>query len=437
MVIKIANFTLDNIENIRYNRIGFKINGKNEATMYIKRHIEKVVEKAFSSFPAVLITGPRQVGKSTLLLNKFADTKNISLDDPLQFTALKQDATGFFRYYGTPLILDEVQRAPECFSVLKYMIDSNRHAGMYMLTGSQKFALMKGVSESLAGRIAVIDMLGLSDREIFCDDFDLPFLPDKEYLDNRQIKIIPTLTQLWERIHRGSMPEMYAGNADWEQFYSSYMLTYIERDVRQLSAVGDTLAFTQFMTVLASRSGELLNMASIARDVGVDAVTIKRWLSVLQASGIIYILQPFSLNISKRVVKAPKVYFTDTGLVCYLCRWLTPETLASGAMAGNIYETFVVSEVLKSYYNAGKRADVFFFRNTDGQEVDLLFYRDGKLYPIEIKKTSSPNIKDVKHFKALSTYFPSLQIAEGGIVCNAERMVPLSENVRVIPVWYI
>ena len=406
--------------------------------MYIARHIEKTIEKSFAAFPAVLITGPRQVGKSTLLLNRFKNIPNVTLDNPLQLLSLRQDPVEFFKLHGSPLILDEVQRAPECFSVLKYMIDSDRRAGMYILTGSQKYALMKGVSESLAGRIGIIDMLGLSDREIYEDPFDRPFLPTSDYLLERRPKMAPSIQNLWERIHRGSMPELYSNeNMDWEQYYAAYVDTYIERDVKQLGSVGDTLAFTQFMTALASRTGELLNAASLARDVGVDSKTVKRWLSILQASNIIYLLQPFSLNINKRIIKTPKVYFTDTGLVCYLCRWLTPETLANGAMAGSIYETFIVSEILKSYYNAGKEPDLYFFRNTDGQEVDLLFYRDGKLYPIEIKKTSSPSVKDAKHFGTLSTFFPSLEVSEGGIICNAEDLLPLGQNLKIIPFRFI
>ena len=306
--------------------------------MYIARHIEKTIEKSFAAFPAVLITGPRQVGKSTLLLNRFKNIPHVTLDNPLQLLSLRHDPVEFFKLHGSPLILDEVQRAPECFSVLKYMIDSDRRAGMYILTGSQKYALMKGVSESLAGRIGIIDMLGLSDREIYEDSFDRPFLPTSDYLLERRPKMAPSIQNLWERIHRGSMPELYSNeNMDWEQYYAAYVDTYIERDVKQLGSVGDTLAFTQFMTALASRTGELLNAASLARDVGVDSKTVKRLLSILQASNIIYLLQPFSLNINKLIIKTPKVYFTDTGLVCYLCLWLTPETLANGAMAGSIY----------------------------------------------------------------------------------------------------
>lgn len=406
--------------------------------MYIKRHIEGTIERTFSAFPSVLVTGPRQVGKSTLLKNRFGEIKNISLDDPLQLMSLKQEPMEFFKLSGTPLILDEIQRAPDSFITLKYMIDSDRRAGMYILTGSQKYELMKGVSESLAGRVGIVNMLGLSNREICGDNFNLPFLPTLDYLSGRNTKIQPDLTDMWEKIHCGCMPEMYVNDLmDWEQFYASYVNTYIERDVKQLGYVGDTLAFTQFMTALASRTGELLNMSAVAGDIGVDEKTVKKWVSILQASNIIVLLQPFSLNINKRIIKTPKVYFTDTGLVCYLCRWLTADTLRNGAMAGGIYETFVVSEILKSYYNAGKEPNMYFFRNTDGQEVDLLFYQEGKLYPVEIKKTSAPNVKDVKHFKTLSTFFPSLQIAEGGIICSAEQLLPLCQNVKIIPIRYI
>lgn len=406
--------------------------------MYIDRHVERVITRALKGFPSILITGPRQVGKSTLLKVKYSNIPYVLLDNIITLNALKQDPLGFLQLQGTPVILDEIQRAPEAFISLKYMIDSDRHAGMYLLTGSQKYDLMSSVSESLAGRINIINMLGLSNRELGGDDFCEPFIPTLNYLTNRSSRVELSLSELWERIHKGSMPEIHANDfIEWESFYASYVSTYIDRDVRRLAQVGDIIAFTQFMTALAARTGELLNMSSLARDVGVDDKTIKRWLSILQASGIIYLLQPFSLNISKRVIKTPKVYFTDTGLVCYLCRWLTPQTLANGAMAGNIYETFIIDEVLKSYYNAGKNPNMYFFRNTDGQEVDLLFYSDGTLYPLEIKKTASPNIKDIKNFKTLQTFFPSVKIGEGGIICNHNMLLPLLDKYRIIPVSMI
>lgn len=402
--------------------------------MYIKRHIEQVIDKSKRTYPAVLITGPRQVGKSTVLVNMYPTTKYETLDDPLLLRTIKEDSVGYLRLQGTPYIIDEVQRVPELFLSLKYIIDKNKSEGMYLLTGLQKFELMKGVSESLSGRISVINMLGLSNREIYEDEFGKQFIPTEEYLMNRNTKISTDLVDLWKRIHRGSMPRLYQNkDMDWEKYYSDYVNTYLERDIQKLEQVGDTLSFLQFMVALACRTGELLNMESIAKDIGVSAPTIKRWIAILEKSNIIYLLHPFSLNVNKRIVKTPKVYFTDTGLVCYLCKWLSYETLMNGAMAGCIYETFIVSEVIKSYYNAGKEPNLYFFRDTNGVEIDLIIYQDGTLYPIEIKKTSNPNVKDIKHFKVLSSYFPTLKIGEGGVVCNYDKLLPIAESCKIIP----
>lgn len=406
--------------------------------MYIVRHIENVIKKSFNTYPAVLITGPRQVGKSTVLKNLYPNFEYETLDDVNMIRAISSDPTGYLRLKGTPFMIDEVQKVPDLFGSLKYVIDKDKKNGMYLLTGSQKFALMKNVSESLAGRVSVIDLLGLSYREIKGDKFDKPFLPTTEYLSSRKPISKFDVREIWETVHKGSMPALYENSErDWEKYYSDCVNTYIERDVHSLAQIGDTLTFMQFMVALAGRTGELLNMDSLAKDIGVSAPTIKRWISILQASNIIYLLQPFSLNTTKRVVKTPKVYFTDTGLVCYLCRWLTTETLINGAQAGNIFETYVVSEIIKSYYNAGKEPNLYFFRNGDGQEVDLIFYENGKIYPVEIKKTASPNIKDIKSFKTLSAYFPSVEIGEGGVICNGESLLPLGENNKIIPSNYI
>ena len=406
--------------------------------MYIKRHIENVIKKSFNTYPAVLITGPRQVGKSTVLRNLYSDFEYETLDDINMIRAITSDPTGYLQIKGMPFIIDEIQKVPDLFNSLKYVIDKNKQNGMYLLTGSQKFELMKGISESLSGRISVIDLLGLSYREIKGDKFDKPFLPTQEYLLNRKPASKYDVKGIWEIIHKGSMPALYENDErDWEKYYSDYVNTYIERDVHNLTQIGDTLTFMQFMVMLAGRTGELINMESLAKDIGVSAPTIKRWISILQASNVINLLQPFSLNTTKRVVKTPKVYFTDTGLVCYLCRWLTTETLINGAQAGNIFETFVVSEIIKSYYNAGKEPNLYFFRNGDGQEVDLIFYENGKIYPVEIKKTTSPNIKDIKSFKVLANYFPTIEMGEGGVICNAESVLPLGQANKIIPINHI
>jgi hypothetical protein len=234
------------------------------------------------------------------------------------------------------------------------------------------------------------------------------------------------------------MPKLYDDTTiDWERYYADYVNTYIERDIQKLEQVGNGLTFLQFMVSLASRTGDILNMDSIAKDVGISAPTVKKWISILQKSNVIYLLQPFSLNVSKRIVKAPKVYFTDTGLVAYLCKWLAPDTLMNGAMSGNIFETFVISEIIKSYYNAGREPNIYYYRDTNGSEVDLLIYRDGTLYPVEIKKTSSPNVKDIKHFKSLATVYPDTKIGQGGVICSYEKVLPLGENNKIIPISYI
>ncbi len=406
--------------------------------MFIERHLSKTILNLSNQFPIVLLTGHRQVGKSTILQKTFTDMKYITLDDPNVFISIKTNALEFFKLQGTPLIVDEVQKASESFSCLKFLVDKDRKNGMYFLTGSQRFNLMQGVSESLAGRICILNMFGLSAREIYGDNFDTAFLPTLEYITSRNTKIDSDVNLLWQRIHRGCMPELYNNSElEWESFYASYLNTYIERDVNQLAQVGDTLSFMQFVISLASRTGELLNYDSIAKDVGVDIRTIKKWVSILQASGIIYLLNPFSLNVNKRTIKTPKVYFTDTGLVCYLTKWLTPSTLMNGAMAGQIFETYVFNEIFKSYTNAGKEPNIYFFRNTDGQEVDFLFYQNGVLYPVEVKKTAQPNLKDIKHFSALSKFFPTLEVGEGAVVCTYDKVLPLDEKNRIVPISFI
>lgn len=406
--------------------------------MYIQRHIKNAIQNRMQSFPVVLLTGPRQVGKSTVLLQELQDLKYVSLDNRIHLNYMMEDPLGFFESQGVPLVLDEIQRAPDSFLDMKYVIDRDRSNGMFILSGSQKYQLMKNISDSLAGRISTLEMLGLSLREIYQDPFELPFFPDSDYLSKRNNGVHLSQQELWSVIHRGGLPELYANDSvQWEDYYAAYLDTYLERDVRDLTQVGDLRTFTQFMTVLAARTGEMLNMHAVGREVGVDDKTVKRWLSILEASGIIYFLEPFYQNATKRVVKTPKIYFTDTGLVCFLCRWISPDVLMNGAQAGGIYESFVVSEILKSYYNAGKRPHMYYFRDTNGKEVDLLFYENGMLHPVEIKKTASPNIKDIKHFKNLEACFPTIQIGQGGIICNYPDVAPLDKKNTIIPIGMV
>ena len=409
--------------------------------MYRQRHIEKVVVQAAETFQTVLLTGARQVGKSSLFENSVArNIRQITLDDFALLAAVKRDTQGFLIDNPPPVFIDEIQYAPELFRGIKMVVDKRKFdKGLYFMTGSQKFELMQGVSESLAGRIAILNLLGFSARELDGDEFDLPFIPTQEYLQSRKYTDKQSdMPLLWKRIHRGFFPHIaLQPSVDWTRFYAAYLKTYVERDVQKLSQVGDNIAFVNFMTALAARTGQLLNMASLARDIGVSEPTIKKWLSVLEASNIIYLLHPFSLNLTSRAVKTPKVYFLDTGLVSYLCGWLTPETLQKGAMSGQIFETYVVGEILKSYYNAGKEPPIYFFRNNKAEEIDILFYQDGTLHPVEIKKTASPNMGDIATFKLLQAAFPSIIIGNGGLICTYDKVLPLNDKTKIIPVNWI
>jgi len=402
--------------------------------------MEKVGAQRAKTYQVVLVTGARQVGKSTLLENTLAKSiRQFTLDDLTLLASIKRDAQGFLADAPPPVFIDEIQYAPELFHGIKLIIDKRKNdEGLYFLTGSQKFELMQSVSETLSGRIAILNLLGLSNREINGDDFDEPFIPKEQFLKKRNPKVSLSSEELWKRIHRGFYPKIIAKTAaDWEAFYSDYLRTYLERDVKKLSQVGDSIAFVNFLTALAARTGQLLNIAAVARLVDVSEPTIKKWISVLEASNIIYLLHPFSLNITARAVKTPKLYFLDTGFASYLCKWLTPETLRNGAMNGQIFETFVVGEILKSYYNAGKEPPLYFYRNDKAEEVDILFYQDGTIYPLEIKKTASPNAGSVSTFKLLESAFPSLQIGEGGLICTYGSVLKLADKVKIIPIEYL
>ncbi len=406
--------------------------------MYIRRHMEVAIKKLGAFYPVVLVTGARQVGKSTVLQNLFADLPYITMDNDLSFKSLQSDPVGYLEQLGYPLIVDEIQRVPASFINFKYLVDKIAGRGMYFLTGSQKFALMKGVSDSLSGRIGVLELLGLSNREINNDGCDLPFLPSSGYISGRGKCVHLGPQKLWERIHRGFFPRLYAEpNLPVEDFYAAYVDTYLTRDVRQLQQVGNLLAFQQFMTALAARSGQLLNLASLGREVGIDQRTAKQWLSILEASNVIYLLSPFGLNVTKRIVKTPKVYFLDTGLVCYLCGWSSPLTASRGAMSGQLFETYVIGEIMKSYRNCGRTPRMYFYRDSHSVEIDLMLYEDNVLYPVEIKRTGTPEGKDAKSFGLLAEAYPSVQIGEGAVICNCGEIGFLAPGVRALPVEMI
>ena len=372
---------------------------------YITRSIEKRLCSAEKAFKAVLLTGARQTGKSTMLRKLFPDRKYVTFDDPFIEEQARDSTNMFMSLNRPPIIFDEVQRVPDLFRYIKIQCDESEERGLYCLSGSQPFRLMKNVSESLSGRVRVIEMSALSLREIQGDPFDRPFLPTMEYLMERQ-KTVKKPDNIWEIIHRGGYPEMYGNpNMDWQAFYASYVKTYLERDVRELSAVQDLDTFRRFMIAAAARTGQMLNYSNIADEISKDVGTVKNWMSILETSGIIYLLEPYMPAVLKRAIKTPKVYFRDTGLAAYLTRWMTPETLAVGAMSGAMFETFVISEILKSYSNQGidYRYCVSYYRGKDkkrvrpdGQEtqveseIDLIIEENGRKRALTSLKFSAP-----------------------------------------------
>ena len=417
---------------------------------YIKRAIEDFLLSSCQGFKAVLVTGPRQVGKSTLLQNLFPDRRYISLDDPFLEEQAKHDGGMFLTLNPPPLTIDEVQRAPTLFRYIKMRCDASEERGLFYLTGSQHFRLMQEVSESLAGRISIIELAGLSLREMQGDSCKKPFLPTLEYVLERQ-KTARAPANIWEIIHRGSYPELQNPATDWSSFYANYVKTYIERDVRELTVVHNLELFRRFIIAVAARSEAILNYSNIANEVGVDMTTAKRWISILEASGIIYLLEPYAASALRRTIKAPKLYFRDTGLVCYLTRWLTAETLAYGAMSGPIFETFAISEILKSYSNRGLdyRNFVSYYRGRDKikvaingsveqreSEIDFIIEENGILYPIEIKKNANISASDAGAFPILDM-IKEKKRGLGAVVCNCPQPGKLRENILQIPVWYI
>lgn len=406
---------------------------------YYNRTIETLVKKISQQFPIVLITGPRQVGKSTLLKHLFqSEYQLVSLDDPLLQNQIAQDPMLFMQNYASQkLIIDEVQYNPELFPYLKMSVDQQHDNGKFILTGSQSFVLMNHVTESLAGRVAILNLQGTSLREQVEIDFNLPFLPKDDYLEARETKLVK-YQNLWEKIHRGYLPRLvFNPEVDWRIYYESYLQSYIERDIRSLTQVGDERLFLRFMIALAARSGELLNYQSMAKDLGVSIDTIKRWVSILEASHIIYLLRPYSNNHLKRAIKTPKVYFLDTGLLAYLTGWPNALTMMRGAQSGNIFETFILSDILKSYLNAGiVRPPLYFYRDRDGKEIDLLIENGEDIYPIEIKASANPTLKMAQNFSVLNK-IKDRDIKRGTILCQYPNKILLSEDVIALPIEYI
>ena len=406
--------------------------------MYKRRILEKQIIKISSFFPVVLITGPRQVGKTTILQNcSEAERKYVSLDTLEVRKLAKEDPSLFLQRFSPPVLIDEVQYAPELFPYIKNIVDKEKNTGAFWLTGSQQFHLMQNITESLAGRVGILKLQGYSQAEKLTRTNDATFLEKLKNINTQSPETQEyTASDVFRTIWKGSYPKLYDSNDDfWEIFFNSYIETYIQRDVKALLTVSNELHFLKFIKAVAARTGQLLNYADLANDVGVSQPTIKVWLSILQSSGLVYLLQPFATNITSRLIKTPKLYFLDTGLVASLTAWKTSETLELGAMNGAIFETYVVSEILKSYWNNGKNPNLYFYRDKDKKEIDLLIEEDGSLYPIEIKKKSNPDKNDIKNFKVLEKL--GQPIGMGSVICLAHTNLPITEKTWSFPVAWI
>jgi len=420
--------------------------------MFYERTIEKTLRSVSASFPVLMLTGPRQVGKTTIL-NKIADSnrQTVSLDNPTIRAFAKQQPELFLQRYAPPVLIDEVQYAPELFDYIKVYADAHKQDGDFWLTGSQTFHLMKKVTESLAGRAGVIRMLGLSNSEISQNHFP-EFTVDPQELIRRAGLTAPmNIRQVFERIFKGSMPRLYEiDNVNRDEYYESYLETYISRDIKDLTQVADELSFLNFIGVVAARTATNVNYETLANEAGISAPTAKQWLSILVSSGLVAFVPPYSNNILKRVIKAPRMYFLDTGLCAYITRWSSADVLERGAMDGQFFETWVVSEIYKSYLHNGKRPPLYFYRDSNKKEIDLIIAQDGIIHPIEIKKGSAP--KDaIKNFSVLKpienepnkedvfsgTAHLKTKIGTGAVICIPSDIMPIDKNNWYVPAWLI
>ena len=405
---------------------------------YIARNLETVIGEAAKEYPIVLVTGPRQVGKTTMLQKMMEGTDRgyVSLDDLNERNLAKSDPQLFLELHKPPVLIDEVQYAPEIFTYIKIHVDSHHEAGAFWLTGSQVFKLMKGVQESLAGRVAVLSMTTLSQAEISGVQASPLCVALSELQTRAKDRKKMDAGVVFERIFRGSMPGVVSGQiTNSKIFYSSYLSTYIERDVKELSDAIDSLKFFRFITAVAARCSQMLNISDIAQDADINQKQAKDWIHILETLGIIFYLHPYSNNLLKRLVKTPKLYFYDTGLVCYLTKWTSAAVLESGAMNGAILENYVVSEIAKTYLNSGLEPAMYYYRDKDSKEIDVVLEQNGELNPIEIKKTSNPGTELTRVFSLLDK--ASVPRGKGAIICMKPSVGAIDRDNYIIPIWAI
>lgn len=406
--------------------------------MFVERNIKEAFERINSFFPIVLVIGARQVGKSTFL-RKVAEPsrKYVSLD-PLDIQKqAREDPRLFLANNPAPVIFDEIQNVPELLPYIKAVVDEVRQTspekakGMFWLTGSQQFHLMKGVSESLAGRVGILNLYGLSNAELDGRKSQ-PFLPDTSLPGVPAKSPIEVFTRIW----RGSYPEIATANPDtniWSAFFQSYIQTYLMRDVRALTQVADEHKFYDFLRAVAARTGQMLNYSSLARDADISQPTAKSYLSILETSGIVKLLYPYSRNKTRNMVSTPKLHMLDTGLAAFLTGWTSPEVLMNGAMAGAFFESWCVAEILKSYVNAGETPNFYYYRDKDKNEIDLVIERNGKIYPVEFKKAATVSKADVKHFNKLADL--KTPVGTGTLISLYPDSILIKDTVKTIPAF--
>jgi predicted AAA+ superfamily ATPase len=407
--------------------------------VYYKRHIEETIKRIAKRKPVVVITGARQVGKSTMLFKTFDNMNSVSLNRPLVRSGAVTNPSLFFEQNKPPVIVDEIQKVPELFLYIKDVVDSDfaEKTGQFYLTGSQSGKLMERVSDSLAGRAGIVKMLGLSFRELDEIPYKKVFKPTGEHIvEIRETAPSFDYEKIVSRIHKGFFPELYKTESDlddWNDYYDSYFQTYIEKDVKEVLNIRDEIAFVKFVRACASLTGEMLSYKTLGEMCGKDVGTVKSWLSVLVSSGLVYLIEPYHNNFSKRLVKSPKMYFLDTGLACFLLGWNTPAQLVNGAAWGHIFESFVFAEILKSYYNAGKTMPpLYYYRDSDKNEIDILIKDGDTIYPIEIKTTSDPTKTAASAFRLIDK-IPDIKRGEGAVICLAKEVLPLLEGVSILP----
>ncbi len=402
---------------------------------YITRELERKFLKMNGFFKAILVTGARQVGKTTMLKHLAEGTNRtyVSLDNAMARDLAQSDPVLFFQTYKPPILIDEVQKAPELFEQIKIICDESDEKGLIWLTGSQQYGMMKKVRETLAGRIGILELYSLSQREknglVFEEELDFSLAT----LQARQRRMPKNDVQkVFGHIWEGGMPQVWGADEELRgEYYNSYIDTYLMRDIAEAGGITDTVRFRKFLLGCAALVSEQVNYATLAEAADITQPTAKEWLRFLEGLHIVYLLQPYSNNALKRLAKTPKLYFCDTGLCAYLSMWLTPDVLRQGAASGHYYENYVVMEIVKNYAYAKSKANITYYRDANAKEIDVFVEENNIIHPLEIKKSASPDKREVKKYEVLDK--AALTRGDGGIVCMCEEPIPIDDKNCFIP----